>query len=160
MAHRIMVMSFMVDSTKSRWNFGKSFEYKTKLIEKEASWIQLDWWEISSLGADPPNIWSMYTNTITCQASLIYVWHYSNFSKNWCLFSSFLGNKWKNPLQREKKNQPKVQTGAPIAKPRKQKLMSLLQKSLLLRLLRTTPWSISQEKNTTLVQMKNFSPIL
>jgi hypothetical protein len=39
-----------------------------------------------------------------------------------------LGNKWKNPLQREKKNPPKLQTGAPIAKPRKQKTNVIVAK--------------------------------
>ncbi len=108
MAHRIMVMSFMVDSTKSRWNFGKSFEYKTKLIEKETSWIQqLGAWDISSLGADPPNAWNMYTKIITCQSSLIYLWYYSNFNKSQCLFSFFGGTNGRIHCKEKRKTHQK-----------------------------------------------------
>ncbi len=145
---------------KITMNFGKSFEYKTKLIEKEASWTQqLGAWEISSLGQDPPNAWNMYTKIITCQASLIYLRHYSNFNKSQCLFSFFWEQMEESIAKRRKTNQ-KSRREHPLQSPESKKLMSLLQKSLLLRLLRTTPWSISQEKNTTLVQMKNSPPIL
>ncbi len=121
MAHRIMAMSFMVDSTKSRWNFGKSFEYKTKLIEKEASWIQqLGGWEVSSLGADPPNAWDMYTKIITCQASLIYLWLYSNFNKNQCLYS-FFGEQMEESIAKRKEKPTKTPDGSTHRKAQKAK---------------------------------------
>jgi len=69
----------------------------------------------------------MYTKIITCQASLIYL-GITHTSTKANVFFLFFGNKWKDPLQREKKNQPKVQTGAPTAKPRKQKTDGIVAK--------------------------------
>jgi hypothetical protein len=68
----------------------------------------------------------MYTKIITCQASLIYLRHYSNFNKSQCLFSFF----WEHRKIhcKEKKNQPKVQTGAPTANPRKRKTNVIVAK--------------------------------